>query len=110
MKSKRETSQIKRLSDLVREAHKLGLKLDVRLDPQEMPQRFASDPEAVKMLVAESERVSAVGNKWLSAKVPNQIAAENCLRMGWAYSLAAAWLRCALQGEISSPTPKSPKK
>ena len=65
-----------------------------------MPVRFKDDPEPVTFLIEESERLSAIGNRWQVAKVPNHIAAEMCLRSGWAYALAAVWLRCKLKGEF----------
>ena len=40
--------------------------------------------------------------RWPFFDVPNHVAAEMCLRHGWAYSLAAAWLRCKLKGELSA--------
>lgn len=65
-----------------------------------MPQRFADDHPSVTALIVESERVSSRGNAWLNAPIPNAVAAEMALRHGWAYSLAAAWLRCHTRGEL----------
>lgn len=65
-----------------------------------IPIRFPDDPVPVKLLIEESERVSKLGNDWLTAKVPNHIAAEVALRNGWAFSLAAVLLRCKLKGEL----------
>ena len=46
------------------------------------------------------------------SSVPNQVAAEMCLRHGWAFSLAAAWMRCKLKGELlpESAAPRSNKR
>lgn len=67
-----------------------------------MPPTFPNDPDAVRLLVQESERINAIGNHWLSAKVPNAIAAQHALQMGWAFAVAAAWLRCKLRGEFNA--------
>ena len=98
-----------KLADLVKAARAAGAKVTVSLEPKEMPNRFPSDPEPVKLLIEESERMSALGNRWLTAKIPNQIAAEACLRNGWAYSLAAAWLRCKLEGKLLPESEHKPK-
>ena len=89
-----------KLKDLVEAAHAAGAKVSVSLEPKQMPMRFPSDPEPVKLLIEESERMSKLGNNWMAADVPNQVAAEMCLRHGWAFSLAAAWMRCKLKGEL----------
>lgn len=85
---------------LVAAARKAGAKVTVRLEPKRMPARFPDDPAPVKLLIEESERISKLGNDWLAAEIPNQVAAELCLRHGWAFSLAAAWMRCKLKGEL----------
>ena len=89
-----------KLASVVKAARAAGAKVTVRLEPREMPERFTDDPKPVRLLIAESERMSALGNKWLAADVPNQVAAGMCLQNGWAYSLAAVWLRCKLNGEL----------
>lgn len=89
-----------KLKDLVEAAHAVGAKVSVSLEPKQMPMRFPGDPEPVKLLLDESERMSKLGNNWMVADVPNQVAAEMCLRHGWAFSLAAAWMRCKLKGEM----------
>ena len=96
-----------KLKDLVEAAHAVGAKVSVSLEPKQMPMRFPSDPEPVKLLIEESERMSKLGNNWMAADVPNQVAAEMCLRHGWAFSLAAAWMRCKLKGELK-PESKAP--
>ena len=96
-----------KLKDLVEAAHAAGAKVSVSLEPKQMPMRFPSDPEPVKLLIEESERMSKLGNNWMAADVPNQVAAEMCLRHGWAFSLAAAWMRCKLKGELK-PESKAP--
>ncbi len=88
------------LEDFVKAAHAAGAKVSFGLEPTQMPRRFPNDPEPVRMLVEESERISKLGNDWLTAKIPNQIAAEMCLKNGWGYALAAAWLRCKLEGKL----------
>ena len=100
------------LKQLVAAAHKAGAKVTVSLEPKQMPMRFPNDPEPVKLLIEESERMSKLGNNWLAADVPNQVAAEMCLRHGWAFSLAAAWMRCKLKGELlpESAAPRSNKR
>ena len=100
------------LKQLVSAARKAGAKVSVSLEPKQMPMRFPSDPEPVRLLRDESERMSKMGNNWLAADVPNQVAAEMCLRNGWAFSLAAAWLRCKLKGELlpESAAPRSNEK
>jgi len=97
-----------KLKDLVAAAQAAGAKVSVSLEPKQMPMRFPSDPPDVKLLIAESERMSTLGNNWLAADVPNQVSAEMCLRHGWALSLAAAWLRCKLKGELLPESEKRP--
>jgi hypothetical protein len=97
-----------KLKDLVEAAQAAGAKVSVSLEPKQMPMRFPSDPPDVKLLIDESERMSKLGNNWLTADVPNQVAAEMCLRHGWAFSLAAAWLRCKLKGELLPESEKRP--
>lgn len=61
---------------------------------------WPNDPQAVRLLLEEGKRMTRRGNAWLHAEVPNLIASDMCLRTGWAYALAAAWLRCKLKGEF----------
>jgi len=68
-----------------------------------MPRRFDGDHAIVTALIRESERNNALGNGWLSAPIPNAIAADMALRHGWAYALSAAWLRCVLRGDLEVP-------
>ncbi len=89
------------LKQLVAAARKEGVNVTTSIQPI-MPMRLPNDHAHVLLLIDESERASTLGNKWLQAATPNQIAAEVCLRNGWAYSLAAAWLRCALKGEVGT--------
>ena len=98
-----------KLEDMVRAARAAGATVDVHL-AKEMPISFPNDPEPVRLLIAESKRTSALGNDWLRATVPNQIAAEQLLRMGWAYSLAAVWLRCKMAGELLSESEMKQQK
>lgn len=97
MKHKQKPTTLKKL---VYDLRKVGAKVTVSLEDSKMPTRFNDDPLPVKMLIEESERVTKLGNKWLTAEVPNQVAAEMCLRQGWAYALAAAWMRCKIKGEL----------
>ncbi len=96
----KERAQKTRLKQLVKLAKAAGLEVSLSLEPNQMPARFPDDPEPVKLLIAESERCSTLGNRWLNAKLPNYIAAEMCLKNGWAYALAAAWMRAKLKGEL----------
>lgn len=101
MKTKKQKPKSKlTLKQLVKAARALGCEVSVSLEDKQMPTQFPDDPEPVKLLIAESRRVSALGNKWKSALVPNEVAAIQCLRMGWAHSLSAAWLRAKLKGEF----------
>jgi hypothetical protein len=61
---------------------------------------FPNDPETVKFLIYESRRASALGNKWLRAEIPNHVASELCMKIGWAHAMSAAWLRAKLKGEF----------
>ena len=97
---KQKTSQA-RLEDFVKAAHEAGVHVTVSLEPRQMPQRFHDDPEAVTMMIAESERCNALGQRWMNAEKPNPVAAEAAFLNGWAYALAAAWLRCKLKGELT---------
>lgn len=67
-----------------------------------MPLRLPDDPVAVTMLLDESERMTDMGNRWNAAKKPNHLAANFCLQNGWAFALAAAWLRCKLNGALEA--------
>jgi len=96
-----------KLDDLVKAAHKAGAKVTVSLESKQMPARFRDDPEPVRLLINESERVSKIGNDWMAAEVPNPVAAEMCLRNGWAFSLAAVWLRCKLKGQLLPESKKT---
>lgn len=62
-----------------------------------MPVRFANDPECVTQLLDESERVTNIANKWATAKIPNIIASRKAMEIGWAYALAAVFLRAKQQ-------------
>lgn len=97
MKTKKRKPTLK---ELIKAASAAGAKVSVSLEPQKMPLRLPGDPEVVTLLIEESERISKLGNKWLAAETPNQIAAHACLQQGWAFALAAAWLRCKLKGEV----------
>ena len=99
MKKTKDTSPT--IEDMVRAARKAGGSVSFTIKPPcQMPFRCDSDHPIVKMLIAESERNSAAGNRWLDAQVPNHIAATACHQAGWAHSLSAAWLRCKLKGEL----------
>jgi hypothetical protein len=99
-KKRADRAKVK-LDEVVKAAREAGANVTFSLKPKEMPTRWPNDPEPVKLLITESERVSALGNNWMTADIPNPVAAEMCHRNGWAYSLAAAWLRCKLKGEIT---------
>lgn len=89
------------MAQLVEAAHKAGVKVDVGLEPKnKMPQHFPNDPHVVTALLNESERITRLGIKWSNAESPNPIAAQMCFQNGWAYNLAAVWLRCYLKGEV----------
>ena len=72
-----------------------------------MPLSLPDDPPVVTMLVEESKRNSAIAMRWAKAEVPNYTASDMASRNGWAFALAAAWLRCKLKGEL---LPESEKK
>jgi hypothetical protein len=99
--AKLKAAKIK-LKQLVKAARDAGAEVTVTFDPHEkrMPMRFPDDPEIVTLLLDESERVNALGNRWAKAKIPNIVAAQKCLEMGWAHALSAVWLRCKLKGEL----------
>lgn len=65
-----------------------------------MPLHFPNDHDHVKQLLAESVRVNNLGLRWGTSNPPNPVASQKCFEMGWAYALAAAWLRCKLKGEL----------
>lgn len=100
MKSK--TSSKPTLKDLVEAAQKEGAKVSVGLTEKrpQMPSRFPDDHPNVVALVEESERLNAMGCKWMDAEKPNPVAADLCFKAGWAHALSAAWLRCKLKGEV----------
>jgi len=70
-----------------------------------MPIRLSGDPHVVTWLLDESERLAALGNRWATAKTPNHLAADACLRSAWAHAISGAWLRCKLKGEFDGPRP-----
>jgi hypothetical protein len=70
-----------------------------------MPRRLPDDHQNVTALLDESERCSTHAMRWHCAKVPNHIAAQKAAEMGWAYALAAAFLRCHLNGELVTSEP-----
>lgn len=89
------------LAKLVVAAHAAGARVTVGLEPQKiMPARWPNDAREVTLLIEESERCTALANKWLDAEVPNTVAAKKLMEMGWAHSLSAAWLRCKLNGQL----------
>ena len=99
-----------KLDDVVKAAQDAGAKVTFSMDPiEKMPRRYPNDPEAVTLLVAESERVNALGQRWMNAEIPNQIAAQKCLELGWAYALAAAHLRCYYNGELEKKPQAQPQ-
>ena len=59
-----------------------------------------TDPPAVQLLEAEAIRTMQLAREWETTKPINPVAAEFCYRNGWAFALAAAWLRCKLKGEL----------
>ena len=97
MKTKPKKPTIK---TVVRDLRRAGVKVSFSLDPIDMPMRLPGDPDPVRYLIDESERMNEFGNRWVNAKCPNLIAAEMCFKNGWAYALAAAYLRCFLKGEL----------
>ena len=98
MKKTKKKPELK-LSDFVEAATKAGVRVSFGL-VERMPRRFPDDPEPVKLLLDESERVTALANNWMHCKNPNPVAAEFAFRNGWAVAAAAAWLRCKLKGEL----------
>lgn len=100
MKTKRKKDRSPTLGQIVKAARKAGAEVNITVEDRLMPLRFKDDPEPVKLLIAESERCTALGLKWLKAPLPNHVAADQCMKNGWAYALAAAWMRCKLKGEL----------
>ncbi len=78
--------------------------------PIHMPQRFSNDPEPVKLLLDESERLNILGNKWLNATVPNPVATQSAFTNAWALNVAACWLRCKLKGEFQAKKKPASRK
>jgi len=106
MKQKAKKEKTK-LADLIAAAKEAGATVTVGLQAK-LPDHFPSDPQAVRLLLEESERMSKMGNAWMGAKEPNAVAGEFCLRNGWAFQLAAAWLRCKLKGEFEKNSSSFP--
>jgi len=69
----------------------------------QMPVELPTDSVPVRLLVAESRRMNALGEKWFLSKPNNPKAAQLCIENGWAFSLAAAWLRVVERGEVQLP-------
>lgn len=99
MKPKRKKKKAT-LQDMIKAAHDAGVQVRISLQDKRMPLRFPDDPESVRLLLDESERLNKMGNRWLDVETPNHIAAEMTLRHGWAYALSGAWLRARLKGEL----------
>jgi hypothetical protein len=68
-----------------------------------MPMEFPTDSVPVRLLIAECRRMNALAEKWIASKPGNIRAADACLANGWAFSLAAAWLRVVERGEVTLP-------
>lgn len=106
-KTKKTAKQIK-LEEMVKEAHEAGVNIDFSMHPKiQMPMQLPDDPAPVTLLIEESRRMTQIGLNWQKADAPNYVAADMAMKNGWAYSLAAAWLRCKLKGEL---LPESEKK
>lgn len=102
MKTKSKLSKKSKatLAELITAAREHGASVNISLKEAKMPLRLPTDTEAVNLLLDESERVSAIGNAWMTAKIPNAVAGEMALRQGWAFAVAGSWLRCKLKGEF----------
>ena len=100
MKSKSKLTKKSKatLGELIAAAKEAGGSVTISLQASKMPLRFPNDPEAVRLLLDESERVNKLGNAWITATVPNAVAGE--FWNAWAFALAAHWLRCKLKGEF----------
>jgi sugar/nucleoside kinase (ribokinase family) len=107
-KSKKKTT----LKDVISAAHKEGVKVSVSLEEKpQMPLHFPGDHPHVTYLLKESERLSGRANSWLAAKTPNPVTAGHAFEAGWAFALAAAHLRCFLNGElVDKPTMRGVEK
>jgi hypothetical protein len=97
--AKLKAAKIK-LKQIVAAARAAGAEVTISFGDNQMPMRMPNDPPDVTLLLDESERCTVLGNRWLKAPKPNPIAAGLCLSNGWAYALAAAWLRCKLRCEL----------
>jgi len=65
-----------------------------------MPQRLRGDHPHVLALLGESERLNTLAQRRRKAKHPNDLAASMATAQGYSFALAAAWLRCYLNGEV----------
>ena len=89
-----------KLKQIAAAARAAGAEVTISFGDNRMPMRMPNDPPDVTLLLDESERCTELGNRWLKAPKPNPITAGACLNYGWAYALAAVWLRCKLRGEL----------
>ena len=94
MKKKTTKKTPMRIEDVVKAARAAGATVTCSLKDVRMPRRFPSDGPEIIRLLDESERLNALGNRWINAPKPNPIASELAFKAGWAYALAAAFLRC----------------
>lgn len=98
-----------KLNEYIEVAQAAGIKVSFGLEDIQMPAQFPNDPEPVRLLNEEAERINKLGNRWMAAKTPNTYAAEMCMKAGWAHALSAAWLRCRLKGEVGPEAIKRDK-
>jgi len=96
MAKKKSTKASRRKQfDLLNE---VGKAIKAHDEQRRMPARLPNDPREVTLLLDESERLTALANKWLVSRNPNPIAANFCMQNGFSMALAASFLRCKLAG------------
>ncbi len=61
---------------------------------------WPNDHPHVKLLLDEALRLTGRGAAWAKVKPHNPVSATMAFQMGWAFALAAAWLRAKLSGEL----------
>lgn len=67
---------------------------------QPWPPRLPNDPEPVKLLLDEAERLTKLANTWDKAEHSNPLAISNTWKLALTMAQAGAWLRCKLRGEF----------
>lgn len=61
---------------------------------------WPNDHPHVKLLLDVALRLIGRGAAWAKVKPHNPVSATMAFQMGWAFALAAAWLRAKLSGEL----------